>query len=160
MIWKKCCSPSQQLMFLQTGRIVYYWLQWGELQICLTNVLKEFYEKYYTLFILKYNRLNQYNSIRLFVFFDLPTETQLYWKTANKFKNKVIRWWLFNVSIFHIHNILCKQRKFRNAHKTYKNSLPKRGKVGVIIITDKQFEMLKLFYLKKNCKNTKTIATA
>ena len=67
-----------------------------------------------------YTRLNQYRSLWILVFFDLPTETRKERKENAEVHTKRI-----------------------------KNNLPEHGKIGVMQITDKQFGMMELFYGKK-----------
>ena len=105
--------------------------------------------------MLSYNRLNQYKSMWIFVFFDLPTETQLQRKAATKFRTNLLDDG-FTMFQFSIYTRFCASRENSETHtKRVKSNLPERGKVGVIQITDKQFGMMELFYGKKSVETQK-----
>tara|TARA_R110002096_G_scaffold421442_1_gene627091 strand:- start:152 stop:457 length:306 start_codon:yes stop_codon:yes gene_type:complete len=83
------------------------------------------------------------------VFFDLPTETKLERKAATRFRKKLLDDG-FNMFQFSIYMRFCASRENAEVHtKRVKNSLPKKGKVGIMQVTDRQFGMMELFYGKK-----------
>jgi CRISPR-associated protein Cas2 len=115
------------------------------------NVLKGQLGKFYTLFMYDehYTRLNQYRSLWILVFFDLPTETRKERKIASAFRKKLLDDG-FTMFQFSIYMRFCASRENAEVHtKRIKNNLPEHGKIGVMQITDKQFGMMELFYGKK-----------
>lgn len=96
-----------------------------------------------------FSRLNQYRSMWVLVFFDLPTETIRERKTAAFFRKSLIKDG-FAMFQFSIYMRFCPSRENAAVHvKRTKNALPKKGKVGIMQITDKQFGMIELFNSRK-----------
>ena len=94
-------------------------------------------------------RLNEYRVMWILVFFDLPTETKTERKIYSEFRKKLLKdgYSMFQFSIYVRH---CASRENADVHvKRVKNSLPLKGQVGILTITDKQFGMIELFYGKK-----------
>ncbi len=94
----------------------------------------------------KYSRLNQYRSMWVLVFFDLPTETKKDRREAQLFRKKLIKdgFTMFQFSIYLRHS---PSRENANVHiLRVKRNLPEYGKVGILHITDKQFSMMELFF--------------
>ena len=92
------------------------------------------------------SRLNEYRVMWILVFFDRPTETKKDKKAYVDFRNLLQRdgFTMFQFSIYLRH---CASMENAEVHiKRVKNSLPKYGKVGVLCITDKQFDNIQLFY--------------
>jgi CRISPR-associated protein Cas2 len=84
----------------------------------------------------------------ILVFFDLPTETKKEKKAYTAFRKNLLTdgFTMFQFSIYVRH---CSSRENRNVHvKRIKNMLPEKGHVGILSITDKQFEMMEIFYGK------------
>lgn len=101
-------------------------------------------------------RLNEYRTLWIMVFFDLPTETKKDRKLAGKFRKDMLQdgFSMFQFSIYLRH---CSSRENADVHlKRIKQLLPPKGHVGMITITDKQFGMMQLFYGKdeKDLPNT------
>ncbi|MCL6220097.1 CRISPR-associated endonuclease Cas2 [Zunongwangia pacifica] len=97
----------------------------------------------------RFSRLNQYRSMWVLVFFDLPTETRTERKAASRFRKQLLDDG-FGMFQFSIYSRFCASRENAAAHiKRTKNNLPKKGKVAVMQITDKQFGMIELFHGKK-----------
>lgn len=91
-------------------------------------------------------RLNEYRTLWIMVFFDLPTETKKDRKLAGKFRKDMLQdgFSMFQFSIYLRH---CSSRENADVHlKRIKRLLPPKGHVGMITITDKQFGMMQLFY--------------
>lgn len=91
-------------------------------------------------------RLNEYRTLWIMVFFDLPTETKKDRKLAGKFRKDMLQdgFSMFQFSIYLRH---CSSRENADVHlKRIKQLLPPKGHVGMITITDKQFGMMQLFY--------------
>lgn len=94
-------------------------------------------------------RLNEYRTLWIMVFFDLPTETKKDRKLASKFRKDMLQdgFSMFQFSIYLRH---CSSRENAAVHlKRIKRQLPPKGHVGMITITDKQFGMMQLFYGKE-----------
>ena len=96
-----------------------------------------------------FSRLNQYRSMWVLVFFDLPTETRTERKTAARFRKNLLNDG-FAMFQFSIYMRFCASRENASVHiKRTKRRLPKKGKVCIIQITDKQFGMMELFHGQK-----------
>jgi len=96
-----------------------------------------------------YERFNQYCSLWVLVFFDLPTESKLERKTAAKFRKSLLEDG-FAMFQFSIYTRFTTSRENADTHtRRVKNSLPEKGKVCIMRITDKQFEMMEIFYGRK-----------
>ena len=95
------------------------------------------------------HRLNQYRIMWLYVFFDLPTETKQDVRAANQFRKYLLNDG-FNMFQFSIYLRHCSSRENAKVHeKRVKRHLPKKGKVGILTVTDKQFGMMEIFHGKK-----------
>lgn len=93
-----------------------------------------------------FSRLNQYRSLWVLVFFDLPTETRKDRKIANSFRKKLLNDG-FSMFQFSIYMRFCASRENADVHmRRTKINLPPKGKVGIMSITDKQFGMMEVFY--------------
>ncbi len=91
-------------------------------------------------------RLNEYRIMWILVFYDLPTETDAEKKAHAHFRKDIMQQG-FNMFQFSIYTRHCSSRENAEAHvKRVKSSLPEKGKVGILTITDKQFGMIELFY--------------
>lgn len=91
-------------------------------------------------------RFNQYRTMWIYVFFDLPTETKQDVRAANQFRKMLLKdgFQMFQFSIYIRH---CSSRENANVHiGRVKRNLPKNGKVGLLNITDKQFGMMDVFH--------------
>ncbi len=97
----------------------------------------------------RFSRLNQYRCMWVLVFFDLPTETRSERKAATRFRKQLLDDG-FGMFQFSIYSRFCASRENAALHiKRTKNNLPKKGKVAVMQITDKQFGMIELFHGQK-----------
>lgn len=97
----------------------------------------------------RFSRLNQYRSMWVLVFFDLPTETKAERKAAAKFRKDLLDDG-FAMFQFSIYMRFCPSRENAAVHiRRTKQALPKKGKIGVMQITDKQFGMMELFHGQK-----------
>jgi len=91
-------------------------------------------------------RLNQYRAMWILVFFDLPTETKVERRVASKFRKSLITDG-FSMFQFSIYLRFCASRENAEVHiKRVKMLLPKKGKVGILHVTDRQFGMMELFH--------------
>lgn len=99
-----------------------------------------------------FSRLNQYRSMWVLVFFDLPTETRTDRKAATKFRKNLLDDG-FGMFQFSIYLRFCASRENAEVHiKRTKSKLPKKGKVCIMQITDKQFGMIELFHGQKEAE--------
>jgi CRISPR-associated protein Cas2 len=93
-----------------------------------------------------FSRLNQYRTLWVLVFFDLPTETKKERKIASTFRKKLLDDG-FAMFQFSIYMRFCASRENADVHiRRVKKNLPQKGKVGIMSITDKQFGMMEIFY--------------
>jgi CRISPR-associated protein Cas2 len=79
------------------------------------------------------------------VFFDLPTETKKDRKIYADFRKKLLAdgFMMFQFSIYLRH---CASMENAEVHiKRVKKSLPEKGHVGIMTITDKQFGMMEIY---------------
>jgi len=96
-----------------------------------------------------FNRFNQYRIMWLLVSFDLPTVTRTEKRRAAQFRKRLLKdgFDMFQFSIYLRH---CASRENMEVHKKrVKHILPKKGKVAIFQITDKQFGMIELFHGKE-----------
>lgn len=97
-----------------------------------------------------YSRLNQYRTLWVLVFFDLPTDTKKDRKIASTFRKKLLDDG-FAMFQFSIYMRFCASRENADVHiRRVKKNLPPKGKVGIMSITDKQFGMMEIFYGTKS----------
>ena len=91
----------------------------------------------------------------ILVFFDLPTETKKEKREASQFRKKLLKDG-FAMFQFSIYMRFCASRENANVHtKRVKINLPKKGHVGILTITDKQFGMMELFFSQKEVEAEK-----
>lgn len=103
----------------------------------------------------KFSRLNQYRSMWVLVFFDLPTETKKDRRVASQFRKTLIKDG-FAMFQFSIYMRFCASRENAQVHtKRVKSSLPKNGHIGILNVTDKQFGMMELFIGQKEVETEK-----
>ena len=97
-------------------------------------------------------RINQYRTMWVLVFFDLPTVTNEDKKQYRLFRKRLLQdgFMMFQYSIYVRH---CISRENAIVHKKrVKKILPPYGHVIVMMITDKQFGMIEVFYGEKKFK--------
>ncbi len=97
----------------------------------------------------KLSRISAYRVMWIFVFFDLPTESQKDKKRYMEFRKNLLRdgFVMFQFSIYLRH---CSSSENMEVHlKRVKSFIPEYGKVGLLTVTDKQFGNMKLFYGQK-----------
>jgi CRISPR-associated protein Cas2 len=95
------------------------------------------------------NSLNAYNIMWVLVLFDLPTETKKERKAASQFRKDMLKdgFSMFQFSIYLRH---CPSRENAEVHiRRVKLSLPEKGHVGILSITDKQFGNMEMFQGRK-----------
>lgn len=90
-------------------------------------------------------RFNEYRVMWIFVFYDLPTETKKDRKNFQLFRKNLLQdgFDMFQFSIYLRH---CASMENAEVHiKRVKAALPPQGKVGIMMVTDKQFGNIKIF---------------
>lgn len=93
----------------------------------------------------RYSRLNQYRSMWVLVFFDLPTDTKKDRKIASGFRKKLLDDG-FAMFQFSIYMRFCASRENADVHmRRVRLNLPPKGKVGIMQITDRQFGLMEIF---------------
>ncbi len=98
---------------------------------------------------MNFERLNAYRIMWLMVMFDLPTETKNQRKIYAQFRKQLLQNG-FNMFQFSIYTRHCPSRETSDVYKRLlKNIVPEEGMVGVLEITDKQFEKIEIYYGKK-----------
>jgi CRISPR-associated protein Cas2 len=91
-------------------------------------------------------RLSQYRIMWVFVFYDLPTETEKQRKAATEFRKLMLKDG-FTMFQFSMYIRPCASRENADVHtKRVKQWLPAEGHVVVMSLTDKQFGMMEIFY--------------
>lgn len=104
-----------------------------------------------------YSRLNQYRSLWVLVFFDLPTETKKDRKIASSFRKKLLDDG-FAMFQFSIYMRFCASRENAEVHtRRVRLNLPPKGKVGIMQITDRQFGMMELFHGKTSAEKEQPV---
>jgi len=82
--------------------------------------------------------------MRLFVFFDLPTNTKKQRKSATQFRNMLLKE-AFNMIQFSVYVRVCKGQEIVNKYiEKLEDNLPKEGNIRVMQVTDKQYERMKI----------------
>lgn len=96
-----------------------------------------------------YNRLSAYRVMWTLVMYDLPTETALERKVAAKFRKLLMKdgFDMFQFSLYLRHSPSAENAMVHRNRVIH--LLPEHGKVGILQITDKQFENMEIFYGKK-----------
>ena len=90
----------------------------------------------------------------IMIFFDLPTETKTEKKNYSDFRKRLVRdgFTMFQFSIYIRH---CASRENTSVHTSrVKKLLPPKGHIGILSVTDKQFNEIELFQEKKQKKVT------
>jgi len=93
----------------------------------------------------RFERLNQYQILWVFVFFDLPTETKTDRKNYAQFRKNLQKdgFAMMQYSIYVRH---CNSRENAEVHiKRVKNFLAPKGEIIIFTLTDKQFGMMEFF---------------
>lgn len=121
------------------------------------TALRENPEKYFTPAMLNNTetRLNQYRSMWLFVYFDLPTNTRRERKIAADFRKKLLKdgFTMFQYSIY---LRFCTSVENTEVHaRRVKFNLPLHGNICLMKFTDRQFGMMELFHGSKKIQNQK-----
>jgi CRISPR-associated protein Cas2 len=101
-------------------------------------------------------RLNQYQILWIFVFFDLPTDTKKDRKNYAQFRKNLQKdgFTMMQYSIYVRH---CNSRENADVHiKRVKSFLAPRGEIILFSVTDKQFGMMEFFKGQKETEKPNT----
>lgn len=102
------------------------------------------------------NKLNEYRVLWILVFFDLPVVTKKERKIASRFRKQIMAdgFTMFQFSIYLRH---CPSRENADVHiNRVKALLPKKGHVGILTVTDKQFGQMEMFFGPKEAERPDT----
>lgn len=94
-------------------------------------------------------RINAYHIMWLFVFFDMPTNTQKERKAAARFRKNLLKDG-FNMMQYSVYVRHCASRESAEVHiKRVKAFMEAYGQVSILSITDKQYGEILNFWGKK-----------
>lgn len=91
-------------------------------------------------------RFSEYRVMWLLVFFDLPTDTKIDRRKYAEFRKRLILdgFTMFQFSIYVRH---CPSAENADVHKKRVRAImPDKGQIGMLCITDKQFEGIEIFF--------------
>lgn len=95
---------------------------------------------------MNHTRLNAYQIMWLFVFFDLPVGTQRERKAATGFRMRLLKDG-FTMMQFSVYTRHCASRESAKVHiKRVKSFVPTKGQVSILAVTDKQYGEIKNFW--------------
>lgn len=97
-------------------------------------------------------RFSEYRIMWLLVFFDLPTDSKKDRKEYADFRKRLLLdgFTMFQFSIYVRH---CPSAENAEVHKKRVRSImPEKGQIGMLCITDKQFESIEIFFGAKISK--------
>lgn len=90
--------------------------------------------------------INEYKVMWLMVFFDMPTETKQQRKAYSDFRKRLLDdgFTMFQFSIYVRH---CASWENAETHrKRVRGFISEYGEVGILTVTDKQFDAIELFH--------------
>jgi CRISPR-associated protein Cas2 len=93
-----------------------------------------------------FSRLNAYRIMWVLVFFDMPTETKKDRKNYAQFRKSILAdgFQMFQFSMYVRH---CSSRENADVHlRRVRSILPPKGHIGIMLVTDKQFGAMEIFY--------------
>lgn len=91
------------------------------------------------------SRFNEYRVMWIFVFYDLPTETKKDKREFQLFRKTLLEDG-FNMFQFSIYLRHCASVENAEVHiRRVRAALPPYGKVGIMLVTDKQFGAIQIF---------------
>ncbi len=98
---------------------------------------------------MSYDRINAYQIMWLFVFFDLPVMTKKERKAASGFRKDLMKDG-FCMMQFSVYTRNCASRESADVHvKRVKGMVPEKGQVSIMLITDKQYGDIINFWGRK-----------
>ncbi|WP_234445648.1 CRISPR-associated endonuclease Cas2 [Carboxylicivirga marina] len=88
---------------------------------------------------MEHSRLNAYQIMWLFVFFDLPVSSKKERKLATRFRKELIKDG-FNMMQWSVYTRHCASRESADVHeKRVRSFVPDKGQITILRITDKQY---------------------
>lgn len=88
---------------------------------------------------MKFDRLNAYRVMWIFIFFDLPVTTKKERKSATLFR-KFLEKDGFSMMQFSVYIRFCGSKESADVHiRCLKLIIPERGKISILKVTDKQY---------------------
>ena len=101
---------------------------------------------------MKRSRLNAYQIMWLFVFFDLPVTTKTKRRAATRFRKRLLKDG-FNMMQYSVYTRHCASRESAKVHVKRVNSfVPSEGHVTILKVTDKQYGRIINLWGKKTEK--------
>ena len=95
---------------------------------------------------MRHTRINKYEVMWLFVFFDLPVTTKIQRKRATRFRKRLLQDG-FTMMQFSVYTRHCASRESTQVHiKRVEDMVPDRGQVSIVQITDKQYSDILNFW--------------
>ena len=93
--------------------------------------------------------LSEYRGMWLFAMFDLPVDTKEARRQYTQFRNVLLKQG-FQMMQFSVYARYCASEESSEIHKKYvKKSLPPKGQVRVLAVTDRQFGKMDVYYGKR-----------
>lgn len=95
---------------------------------------------------MSFERINAYRIMWLFVFFDLPTETEKDRKNYTRFRKNLMKggFTMMQYSVYIRH---CASKASADVHtKRVEMAVPTKGQISILEITDKQYGNIKNFW--------------
>ncbi len=97
-------------------------------------------------------RLNAYQIMWLFVFFDLPVTTKKERRMASRFRKDLLKDG-FTMMQFSVYTRHCASKESAEVHlKRVKSLIPEHGQVSILSITDKQYANITNVWGAKSAK--------
>ncbi|AQQ08341.1 CRISPR-associated endoribonuclease Cas2 [Sedimentisphaera cyanobacteriorum] len=92
--------------------------------------------------------LSEYRMMWIYVMFDLPTDTKMARKSYSIFRKNLIKDG-FTMVQYSVYERFCPSKENAEVHtRRVENFLPPDGEVRVLVVTDKQYEKMKVFWGK------------
>ena len=96
--------------------------------------------------------LSGYKGMWMFALFDLPVDTKISRKQYTKFRNVLLKNG-FTMLQYSVYARYCPSEEAGKMMKAViKPFIPPRGQVRIMLVTDRQFEKMEVFYGKKREK--------
>ncbi|MEN6501608.1 MAG: CRISPR-associated endonuclease Cas2 [Tenuifilaceae bacterium] len=102
-----------------------------------------------------FERLNAYRIMWILVLYDLPTETRAQRKASARFRKNLLGsgFSMFQFSAYIRHVASSESAEVQK--RSVKSLMPEMGAIGILEITDKQFEKMEIYYGRKTQKTPK-----
>jgi CRISPR-associated protein Cas2 len=102
-----------------------------------------------------FERLNAYRIMWILVLYDLPTETRAQRNACAHFRKRLLEsgFSMFQFSAYIRHVASSESAEVQK--RRVKSLMPEEGAIGILEITDKQFEKMEIYYGRKAQKTPK-----